>query len=48
MAIDDAVATWKSVNASHPDLRGAFDWQIHVDESQGWPFAKRVGPLVTP
>jgi hypothetical protein len=46
MAIDDAIATWKSVKTAHPNLRGVFDWQIHIDEGQGWPFAKRVGPLV--
>jgi len=48
MTVDQAVSTWKSVAASHPHLRGAFDWEIHIDEAAGWPFADRVGPLVAP
>jgi len=47
MAIDDAVATWQQLEQKYPTLRGAFDWQIHVDEGQGWPFASQLGPLVT-
>ncbi len=47
MTIGTAVATWNTVQANHPNLRGAFDWQIHVDESDGWPFATQLGPLVT-
>ena len=46
MSIADAVKTWKALEATTPTLRGAFDWQIHTDESQGWPFAKQLGPLV--
>ncbi|WP_437758223.1 glycosyl hydrolase family 18 protein [Sorangium sp. So ce1389] len=46
MSIDEAIPTWNEVEANHPTLRGAFDWQIHIDESQGWPFADRIGPLV--
>jgi hypothetical protein len=46
MAIDDAVATWKQLEQKHPTLRGAFDWQIHVDEANGWPFVNQIGPLV--
>lgn len=48
MAIGAATATWKAVKAKHPALRGAFDWEIHGDEGQGWPFAKQVGALVAP
>ncbi|WP_437479069.1 glycosyl hydrolase family 18 protein [Sorangium sp. So ce1014] len=47
MSIDEAIPTWNEVEGNHPTLRGAFDWQIHTDESQGWPFADRIGPLVT-
>ncbi|WP_437667411.1 glycosyl hydrolase family 18 protein [Sorangium sp. So ce1182] len=47
MSIDEAVPTWNEVEVNHPTLRGAFDWQIHIDESLGWPFADRIGPLVT-
>ncbi|KYF51682.1 hypothetical protein BE04_08475 [Sorangium cellulosum] len=47
MSIDEAIPTWNEVEGNHPTLRGAFDWQIHIDESQGWPFADRIGPLVT-
>ncbi|WP_437837888.1 glycosyl hydrolase family 18 protein [Sorangium sp. So ce1153] len=46
MSIDEAIPTWNEIEANHPTLRGAFDWQIHIDESQGWPFADRLGPLV--
>jgi chitinase len=46
MAIGDAVATWKQLDQKHPTLRGAFDWSIHLDEGQGWPFANELGPLV--
>jgi chitinase len=47
MAIGDAVATWNAVEQKHPKLRGAFDWQIHIDEGNGWSFASQIGPLVT-
>ncbi|WP_437929904.1 glycosyl hydrolase family 18 protein [Sorangium sp. So ce291] len=46
MSIDEAIPTWNELEIEHPTLRGAFDWQIHIDESQGWPFADRIGPLV--
>ncbi|MCW7538784.1 glycosyl hydrolase family 18 protein [Aquabacterium sp. A7-Y] len=48
MTIHQAVEAWNRVKARHPDLRGAFDWQIHTDESQGWPFANTLQPLVNP
>ncbi len=46
MSISDAVSTWKVLAQATPTLRGAFDWQIHTDEAQGWPFATQLGPLV--
>ncbi|WP_437581638.1 glycosyl hydrolase family 18 protein [Sorangium sp. So ce887] len=46
MSVDEAIPTWNQIESNHPTLRGAFDWQIHTDESLGWPFANRVGPLV--
>ena len=46
MSIADAVKTWNAVRTATPALRGAFDWQIHTDEAQGWPFATQLGPLV--
>jgi len=46
MAIGDAVKTWKAVAAAAPELRGAFDWQIHIDEAQAWSFAEQVGAIV--
>ncbi|XXY47299.1 glycosyl hydrolase family 18 protein [Sorangium sp. So ce269] len=46
MSIDEAIPTWNEVEVNHPSLRGAFDWQLHIDESLGWPFADRIGPLV--
>jgi chitinase len=48
MSIEDAVSTWQAVSTEIPGLRGAFDWEIHSDEEQGWPFATQLGPLVTP
>ncbi|AUX29875.1 uncharacterized protein SOCE836_019680 [Sorangium cellulosum] len=46
MSIDEAIPTWNELESNHPTLRGAFDWQIHLDESYGWPFADGIGPLV--
>ena len=46
MKIGDAVSTWKALDGSLPTLRGVFNWQIHTDEEQGWPFAKQLAPLV--
>ncbi len=46
MSITDALAAWKALKMASPALRGAFDWQIHIDETQGWPFASQLGPLV--
>ena len=46
MTSDQAVSTWNEVEARHPDLRGAFDWEITQDEALGWPFGDRVAPLV--
>jgi hypothetical protein len=48
MTIADAVSTWEAVKAKHPNVSGAFDWEIHSDESAGWPFAREMGPLVSP
>jgi hypothetical protein len=48
MTITQATTTWQALAASHPQLRGAFDWQIDTDEAAGWPFAQQVGPLVAP
>jgi chitinase len=48
MTIQQAVSTWDAVLANHPGIGGAFDWQIDVDQSTGWPFAMQVGPLVNP
>ncbi len=44
MSIDEAIPTWNRVESNHPTHRGAFDWQIHIDESLGWQFADGVGP----
>lgn len=41
-----AAATWNQLESKHPDLRGAFDWAINLDEGQGWSFARSVGPLI--
>jgi hypothetical protein len=41
-----ATATWRELQRRHPDLRGAFNWELETDERQGWPFARKLGPLV--
>lgn len=46
MTIGSAVSAWTQVAAKYPGARGAFDWTIHIDESQGWTFANQVGALV--
>jgi chitinase len=48
MTVAEVISTWDQVNTNHPNLRGAFDWQIDVDQSTGWPFATQVGPLINP
>jgi chitinase len=48
MTVAQVVSTWHAVKANHPNLRGAFDWQIDTDDGMGWPFAIQVGPLVSP
>jgi chitinase len=47
-AIGDAVTAWNQVKAKYPTLRGAFDWTLQIDESNGWTFADTLGPLVNP
>jgi hypothetical protein len=48
MSIGEAVATMNQIKGQHPGIRGAFDWQIHNDEAQGWPFAIQIGPILNP
>jgi hypothetical protein len=48
MTVAQVVSTWTAVDAHHPNLRGAFDWAIDVDQSTAWPFATQVGPLINP
>jgi hypothetical protein len=47
MTIAEAVSTWNQIRSIYPTIRGAFDWEVHSDEAQGWVFAKDLGPLVT-
>ena len=46
MSAVQAVNTWKQIETNIPDIRGAYDWETGTDESQNWPFAAGVGPLV--
>jgi chitinase len=48
MTIDEVKTSWNMVKAQSPGIRGAFDWQIHVDEAAGWSFANTMGPLINP
>ncbi|HEY1015927.1 MAG TPA: discoidin domain-containing protein [Herpetosiphonaceae bacterium] len=46
MTVEQAIDAWNRVEANHPAIRGGFVWQIHTDETQGWVFPTRVGPLI--
>jgi hypothetical protein len=46
MTVDQCVATANTVRAAHPTIRGAVGWNVATDESNGWGFANRLGPLV--
>jgi hypothetical protein len=46
MTVQQAMDAWNRVEARHPAVRGGFVWQIHTDETQGWPFPNQVGPLI--
>jgi hypothetical protein len=46
MSEKQAIATWTALHHRHPTLRGAFHWELDADERQGWPFARKLGPLV--
>lgn len=46
MSDTQAADTWRAVQRRHPQLRGAFNWELATDERQGWAFARKVGPLV--
>jgi chitinase len=48
MTVTQVIATWGALATNHPGLRGAFDWEIDVDQAAGWPFADQVGPLINP
>lgn len=46
MSDTQVAATWRALRLRHPGLRGAFNWELDTDERQGWPFARKIGPLV--
>ena len=46
MSLADATSTWNALEKASPTLRGAFDWQIFTDLSQGSPFAAQLAPLI--
>ena len=41
-----AIDTWNRVEAAHPTIHGGFDWENGTDETQNWPFANGVAPLI--
>ena len=45
--VGQAIATWKEIQATYPNIRGLFNWQVHTDEAQGWTFANYFGPSRT-
>jgi chitinase len=46
MSPSQAVSAWNMVEAKYPTIRGGFNWAISTDETQGWPFATNVAPLI--
>ena len=46
MSRAQAIDTWNRVEAAHPTIRGGFDWETGTDETQNWPFANGVAPLI--
>ncbi len=46
MTIQEVVQVWNQIRSNHPTIRGAFDWQIHTDEADGWAFGSTLGPLM--
>lgn len=48
MTVAEATTAWNQVKANHPTIRGAYNWQIHTDEADGWGFATTLGPLIAP
>jgi hypothetical protein len=48
MTVAQVISTWNALAAAHQGLRGAFDWEIDVDQASGWPFATQVGPAINP
>ena len=45
--IDSVVDTFKTLEARYPNVKGVFDWRLDWDARDGYPFARRLGPLVT-
>lgn len=45
--IDLVVDTFKTLEPRYPDVKGVFDWRLDWDARDGYPFARRLGPLVT-
>lgn len=46
MTTAECVNTWQAVQAAYPDIRGAYVWSLATDETNGWGFARQVGPLI--
>jgi chitinase len=44
--VDSAAAAFQQVRAHFPAIRGVFGWRLDWDARQGYPFARRFGPLV--
>ncbi|RTE10839.1 RICIN domain-containing protein [Paenibacillus whitsoniae] len=47
MTVNQVVTAWNQIKAKYPKIRGAFDWEIHMDESRGWEFSKTLKPLLS-
>lgn len=40
------VSAWKTLQARYPGLRGIYLWSVNLDESNRYPFAKQIAPLI--
>jgi hypothetical protein len=46
MTADQILYTWNQIYAQHPNIQGAFNWEIQSDETLGYAYANKVGAAV--
>lgn len=47
MPVARSVDTYQTLARRHPDLRGAFVWEIDADRGTSYGFANNLGPIIT-